>query len=57
MSTPVKDLIYLALKDSLNKSIIFHEIDKENSIIDVDYEVIADAIIKKLLEFNYKIIK
>ena len=57
MSTPVKDLIYLALKDSLNKSIIFHQIDTANSAIEVDYEVIADAVIKKLSEFNYKIIQ
>ena len=53
---PVKNILYGALQKSVDY-ISIHRIDRENSIIDIDYEKITKTILKSLSESGYKIIK
>ena len=54
---PVKEIIYEALQGSASNSIIMHAIDKDNGVIEIDYEKITRAILKSLAENEYKITK
>jgi hypothetical protein len=52
---PIKDLIFVALQDSFSDSVVFHKIDDDNSIIEMDYEKITKAILKSLAKEGYQI--
>ena len=52
---PVKDLIFVALQDSFSDSVVFHKIDDDNSIIEMDYNKITRAILKSLAKEGYQI--
>ena len=52
---PIKDLIFVALQDSFSDSVVFHKIDEDNSIIEMDYEKITRSILKSLAKEGYQI--
>jgi hypothetical protein len=57
MTDEIKDIIFKALQDSYVQAVIIHNIDGENSAIEMDYETIASVIINSLSDNNYEIIK
>lgn len=57
MSNPVKDIIFKALQDSFSSSVTFHQIDNDNSIIEMDYNKITKIILKSLASDGYQITK
>lgn len=55
MSNPVKDIIFKALQDSFSENVVFHKIDDDNSIIEMDYNEITREILKYLSKEGYQI--
>lgn len=53
----VKEIIFDALQHSYADAVIVHKIDSENSAIEMDYHMIAYAIIEKLNDCGYQITK
>jgi hypothetical protein len=53
----IKEIIFDALQHSYADAVIVHKIDSENSAIEMDYHMIAYAIIDKLNENKYQIVK
>lgn len=56
MPNPIKVVIFKSLQDSFAENVIFHKIDDENSIIEMDYESITREILRDLQKEGYSIV-
>jgi len=57
MNTDVHKIIYNKLSECLSNNLKVHTIDKDNSMLELDYVTISNFIINGLKEFGYEIVR